>query len=75
MSLEVLGSVVQYLRRLSEPSGVREASGEQLLERFVVHRDEAAFAAQQQTPHFKSLILGEGVPRLKRRERMQYAVL
>ncbi len=37
--------------------------------------DEAAFAAHQQTPHFKSLILGEGVPRLKRRERMQYAVL
>lgn len=37
--------------------------------------DESAFAAHQQTPHFKSLILGEGVPRLNRRERVQYAVL
>ena len=37
--------------------------------------DAAAFAEHQQTPHFKALILGEGVPRLNRRERMQYAVL
>ena len=37
--------------------------------------DADAFAAHQQTPHFKSLIVGEGVPRLNRRERMQYAVL
>jgi quinol monooxygenase YgiN len=37
--------------------------------------DEAAFAAHQQTEHFKLLILGEGVPRLTKRERVQYAVL
>jgi quinol monooxygenase YgiN len=37
--------------------------------------DAAAFAAHQQTPHFKALILGEGVPRLNRRERVQYAML
>ena len=37
--------------------------------------DEAAFAAHQQTEHFKALILGEGVPRLTKRERVQYAVL
>jgi quinol monooxygenase YgiN len=37
--------------------------------------DEAAFAAHQQTEHFKTLIQGEGVPRLTRRERVQYAVL
>ncbi len=37
--------------------------------------DAAAFAAHQQTPHFKSLILGEGLPRLTRRERAQYAML
>lgn len=37
--------------------------------------DEAAFAAHQQTPHFKSLILGEGLPRLNRRERAQYRML
>jgi quinol monooxygenase YgiN len=37
--------------------------------------DEAAFAAHQQTEHFKSMILGEGLPRLTKRERVQYAVL
>ena len=37
--------------------------------------DAAAFEAHQQTPHFKSLIVGEGVPRLTKRERTQYTVL
>ena len=37
--------------------------------------DEAAFAAHQQTEHFRSLILGDGVPRLAKRERMQDAML
>lgn len=37
--------------------------------------DAAAFAAHQQTAHFKALILGEGVPRLAKRERVQYSVL
>ncbi len=42
---------------------------------YELFEDEAAFAAHQRTPHFRSLILGEGVPRLNRRERVQYAVL
>jgi len=65
----------------------REEPGVQL---FLVHRaaenpsqflfyelfeDAAAFEAHQQTSHFKSLILGEGLPRLSRRERVQYAML
>jgi quinol monooxygenase YgiN len=37
--------------------------------------NEAAFVAHQQTDHFKTLILGEGVPRLTKRDRVQYAVL
>jgi quinol monooxygenase YgiN len=37
--------------------------------------DEAAFAEHQQTEHFKTLIQGEGVPLLAKRERVQYAVL
>jgi len=37
--------------------------------------DEAAFTAHQRTGHFKTLILGEGVPRLTKRDRMQYSVL
>ena len=34
--------------------------------------DEAAFAAHQQTPHFKALIAGEALPKLVKRERAQY---
>jgi quinol monooxygenase YgiN len=37
--------------------------------------DAAAFAEHQQTPYFKALILDQGVPRLNRRERVQYAML
>jgi len=37
--------------------------------------DAAAFEAHQQTAHFKALILGDGVPRLNRRERVQFALL
>ena len=37
--------------------------------------DAAAFAAHQETEHFKRLILGEGLPRLSRRERVQYNLL
>ncbi len=42
---------------------------------YELFEDAAAFAAHQETPHFKSLILGEGVPRLTRRERVQYKML
>ncbi len=42
---------------------------------YELFEDEAAFAAHQQTEHFRSLILGEGVPRLAKRERVQYALL
>jgi quinol monooxygenase YgiN len=42
---------------------------------YELFEDTAAFEAHQQTPHFKALILGEGVPRLARRERTQYAML
>ncbi|HET7881103.1 MAG TPA: antibiotic biosynthesis monooxygenase family protein [Acetobacteraceae bacterium] len=40
---------------------------------YEVFDDAAAYEAHQQTPHFKALILGEGLPRLNRRERRQYA--
>jgi quinol monooxygenase YgiN len=42
---------------------------------YELFEDAAAFDAHQKTAHFKALILGEGVPRLKRRERVQYRVL
>ena len=42
---------------------------------YEVFKDAAAFEAHQHTPHFKSLILEEAVPRLSRRERTQYIPL
>jgi len=42
---------------------------------YEVFKDEAAFAAHQQTPHFQRLIAGEALPKLAKRERAQYAFL
>ena len=42
---------------------------------YEVFRDAAAFEAHQQTPHFKSLILEDALPRLSKRERVQYLPL
>jgi len=35
--------------------------------------DDAAFAAHQQTDHFKKLVLGQALPKLAKRERLQFA--
>ena len=71
----------RYVPRAREEPGVRC---------FVVHRsrtedskfffyevfvDESAFEAHQQTAHFKTLIAGEALPKLAKRERVQYAIL
>jgi quinol monooxygenase YgiN len=42
---------------------------------YEVFRDEAAFAAHQQTAHFKTLIAGEALPKLAKRQRVQYGIL
>jgi quinol monooxygenase YgiN len=39
------------------------------------YRDEAAFKAHTETEHFKSLVLGDAVPRLESRERTFYEPL
>jgi quinol monooxygenase YgiN len=39
---------------------------------YEVFEDEDAFAAHQQTLHFKTLIAGEALPKLVKRERAQY---
>jgi quinol monooxygenase YgiN len=67
-----------------------QAKQEPGVERFVIHRsrsepakfffyevfaDQAAFAAHQQTAHFKQLIAGEALAKLAKRERAQYAIL
>ena len=42
---------------------------------YEVFEDEAAFAAHQQTVHFKKLIAGEALAKLAKRERAQYSIL
>jgi quinol monooxygenase YgiN len=42
---------------------------------YEVFKDEAAFAAHQETAHFKTLIAGEALGKLAKRERAQYSIL
>ena len=42
---------------------------------YEVFTDAAAFEAHQQTPHFRTLILEQGLPLLNKRERVEYRVL
>ena len=37
--------------------------------------DQAAFETHQKTPHFQTLIVGEAVPKLARRERLPFSPL
>jgi quinol monooxygenase YgiN len=37
--------------------------------------DEAAFTAHQQTDHFKTLVIAQALPKLARRERVQFIPL
>lgn len=39
---------------------------------YEVFKDEAAFAEHQQSEHFKTLIVGQAVPKLAKRERTQH---
>lgn len=39
---------------------------------YEVFRDDAAFAAHQETAHFKALIQGQALPKLTKRERTQH---
>ena len=42
---------------------------------YEVFKDAAAFEAHQETPHFKAMILEDALPRLSKRERVQYVPL
>jgi quinol monooxygenase YgiN len=42
---------------------------------YEIFRDAAAFEAHQQTAHFKTMILDEAIPLLRKRERVQYTPL
>jgi quinol monooxygenase YgiN len=79
------GAVAAILSRFAP-----QARAEPGVESFVIHRsrsepskfffyevfkDEDAFAAHQQTSHFKKLIAGEALGKLAKRERAQYSIL
>lgn len=42
---------------------------------YEIFTDAAAFEAHQQTPHFRTMILEEALPRISKRERVQYVPL
>ncbi|MBV8456806.1 MAG: antibiotic biosynthesis monooxygenase [Acetobacteraceae bacterium] len=42
---------------------------------YEVFSDEASFAAHQETPHFRKLILEQALPLLSHRERVRYTLL
>lgn len=42
---------------------------------YELYADDDAFAAHQQTEHFKRLVLGQAVPKLAKRERVHFAPL
>ena len=79
---EEVGSLVEIIRRFlpqaqKEP-GVQAFQIHQSLTEptkfffYEVFRDEDAFAAHQQTEHFKTLIAGQALPKLAKRERTQH---
>jgi quinol monooxygenase YgiN len=75
-------AVADILRRMtvavrSEPGTLRfephrSPSNDHVFFLYELFVDEAAFAAHQQTDHFKSLVLEQGLPRLVRRERTPF---
>ncbi|MGE4080039.1 MAG: putative quinol monooxygenase [Reyranella sp.] len=75
---EVGGILREFLPQAQREPGVQAFQIHQSLtepEKFFfyeVFRDEAAFAAHQQTEHFTTLIAGRAVPKLAKRERTQH---
>jgi quinol monooxygenase YgiN len=50
----------------------RSPSDDHVFFLYELFADEAAFAAHQQTDHFKDLVVKQGLPRLVRRERVPF---
>jgi quinol monooxygenase YgiN len=78
-------AVADILRRMaiavrSEPGTLlfwphRSSSNDHVFFLYELFADDAAFAAHQQTEHFKTLVLGQALPKLARRERVQFVPL
>jgi quinol monooxygenase YgiN len=67
-----------FLPRAQREPGVREFQIHQNIAKprefffYEVFAGEAAFSDHQQTDHFKSIIVGQAIPKLARRERSQF---
>jgi len=78
-------AVADILRRManavkSEPGTLlfwphRSSADDRVFFLYELFADDAAFAAHQQTEHFKALVIGEALPKLERRERVQFTPL
>ncbi|MBX9945481.1 MAG: antibiotic biosynthesis monooxygenase [Reyranella sp.] len=74
----IAGLLRRFLPQAQREAGVQAFQIHQSLtepEKFFfyeVFNDEAAFAAHQQTEHFKTLILAQALPKLAKRERTQH---
>ncbi len=74
----LVGIINEFLPQAQAEPGVLAFQIHQSLEDpakfmfYEVFRDKAAFAEHGETAHFKSLILGQAVPRLARRVRTQH---
>jgi quinol monooxygenase YgiN len=74
----VAGLLRQFLPEARKEEGVKEFQIHQSVTKpqefffYEVFVAETAFAAHQQTEHFKKFILGEAIPKLAKRERSQF---
>ena len=71
---EILRRMTAEVER-SEPGALifrahRSPSNDHQFVLYELFTDEAAFAAHQQTPHFKQLIIEQALPKLAKRERV-----
>ena len=71
---DILHSMARAVK--SEPGTLlfwphRSSANDHIFFLYELFADEAAFAAHQQTDHFKNLVLGQALPKLARRERVQ----
>lgn len=74
----LVGIIREFLPQAQREPGVKAFQIHQSLTEptkfffYEVFKDEAAFAEHQQSEHFKTLIVGQAVPKLARRERTQH---
>lgn len=74
----LVGIIRRFLPQAQREPGVKAFQIHQSLKEpekfffYEVFKDEAAFSAHQQSEHFKTLIAGEALPKLAKRDRSQH---